>query len=90
MNKAYRNQIQKQKFKRRLKMFGMKMTSASDWKCYRTTSTPCSCAICSPGKNLETGIKKKNYKELQLQLSDLYEETKEISEIDPLTADPGF
>jgi hypothetical protein len=66
MNKGLRNEIKHLKFKNRLKKFGLKMMSSTDWKCYRTTSTPCSCDICSPGNRIETGLKKKKANELKL------------------------
>lgn len=65
MNKGRRNELKRLKFKNRLKKFGFKMKKATDWKYYRTTSTPCSCDMCSPGKRLETGIKKRELKELK-------------------------
>jgi hypothetical protein len=34
----------------------------------KTTGTPCSCAMCSPGKIVAKGTKKREYKELQFQL----------------------
>lgn len=50
MNKGRRQEIKQLKFKNRLKRFGLKLNKATDWKCYRTTSTPCSCNMCSPQK----------------------------------------
>lgn len=50
MNKGRRNELKRLKFNNRLKRFGLKMNKATDWKCYRTTSTPCSCYLCQPEK----------------------------------------
>ena len=69
MNKGLRAQLKKHKFRNRLKRFGFIMKTDRDYKCYRTTSTPCSCALCSPGKEIQTGLKKKAFKELQFQLN---------------------
>jgi hypothetical protein len=70
-NKRWRNLKKKNKFLNRLKRFGFKLKYPRDYNHYRTTSTPCSCDICSASKRIINGEKKKKYK----LLKELLEET---------------
>jgi len=68
MNKGQRTLVAKQKFVSRLRRFGFIQTTPTDWNCYRTTSTPCSCWMCSPGRELVKGVKKRKRAELEAEL----------------------
>ena len=50
MNKSIRNQIEKKKWVKRLKVLGLKQTETQKFTCYKAQSKPCSCIMCSPYK----------------------------------------
>jgi hypothetical protein len=52
------------KQKRRVKIWGSGIGAKTINK-LKTMSTPCSCALCSPGKRLQNGLVKRTQKELQ-------------------------
>lgn len=67
MNKAERHRIKMVWYKRRLNNLRLPKNGVH-FHVYRTTGKPCSCAMCSPGKEKANGIKKKAYKEFQFEL----------------------
>ena len=50
MDKARRTQLKLLKFKKRLKLYGIKITDLGNHNAFRTTGKPCSCFMCSPIK----------------------------------------
>lgn len=61
MNKAERHRRKMLKYKKRLKVLGIK----GEAHCYRTTGKPCSCSFCDPHKTTDrpTHATKKRMKE---------------------------
>lgn len=68
MDKGRRHELKMLKFKKRLKNYGL-TNKEGNFNCFRTTGKPCSCWCCQPDKMKINGLKKKEYKEIQFQLT---------------------
>lgn len=64
MNKQERKLKGNFKYIKRLK--NIRLTGGVHYHVYKTTGTPCSCAMCSPGNAKINGQKKKEKKEFEL------------------------
>lgn len=72
MNKGRRHELKMLKYKKRLRNYGL-TNDSGNFYAFRSHGKPCSCAMCSPGKVLTNGERKKEYKEIQFQLAnDIY------------------
>lgn len=68
MNKGRRHELKMLKHKKRLKNYRLE-GETGNFYAFRSHGKPCSCALCSPGKVLTNGVKKKEQNETCFQIS---------------------
>jgi hypothetical protein len=71
INKGRRHELKMLKFRTRLKNYGLSESKANT-HAFRSTGKACSCYLCSTSKYKETGLKKKQSKEVKFEMENSF------------------